>query len=119
MVGKVLAPGMEDHDDAGLGPEVAPVLRKSEKSLRCSPEQERVKKPLVGEEQLIQDVRDREDDMEVSRIEDLASPPVEPNLFEDGLTARAASVAAGAGVKLDVTAFITFSGIVSELTCLA
>jgi len=57
--------------------------------------------------------------MEISCIEHLAASFVDPDLFQDGLTIGTATIAAGAAVKLDMTAIVTDRGVVTEISGLA
>ena len=76
---------MEHHDDAGLGTEIAPVLRKGEQCPGSGIKEQPIEQLLVGKEQSIELMRQRKDDMEVAYVKDLTSSLVDPYLLENGL----------------------------------
>lgn len=64
-------------------------------------------------------MRNGEYDVEVFRIEDFRAALIDPELFQDGLTAGAMPVAAGGIVNPDMTAFLTYAGVEAEPSGLA
>ena len=119
MVDKSLTPGMEYHYDARLSAKVASVLRKSQERLRGSPKKQRIQELLVSKKKRIKDVRHGKDHMEILRIKHFTASLVYPDLFEDRLTVRTASVATGTRMRLSMSALVTDAGVVAKLAGLA
>lgn len=94
MVVQLLAPGMEQLDDAWHGTKVFFIRRKLENGLRYALMQERIKHILVRIDHGIQFGRYGCDKMEVSGVDHFRSPAVDPGLLENGLADRAVAIAA-------------------------
>jgi hypothetical protein len=101
---KILAPRVQDRDDAGLGSEVMRVASELAQRVGRGAEQRGVDESGTPECQRVQPVRQGEDDVDVVHGEELRGLGLEPALLGEGLALRAVAVAARAPDRALLTA---------------
>ena len=93
MSGELLAPGMQDTEEANLCAKVSGIASGFEKSRGTGVEQEIVNDLLVLQHQRGQATRQGEDHMEIARGEKLLLTRSDPAVPSGGLTLRAMAIA--------------------------
>ena len=116
---ELLPPGMEYLDDAGYSAQELPVSGQLQQGLRGAPVEEGAEEGLVCIDRRVQLCRNCKHYMEIRRIDDLCPPRIDPDLFENGLVAGAAAVAAGIIVDLHMAAVTADGSIHPKLPGLA
>src|SRR2546427_13030780 len=95
VLGKILAPSVEDRGAADITTEVARVAAKGGERGHDRAEEQRVDDARIALSEWVQRVGEREHDVEVLDGEQFGAPGGEPALFREGLALRAVAVPAG------------------------
>ena len=90
-----LSPGVQHSDQAGVGAKVVGIGGHLEHGCSGGAEQQAIDDPGIGQGDRAQDIRQREDEMEVRHGEQLCSAGFRPPCRGRGLTGGAVAVAAG------------------------
>ena len=116
MVIEFLIPRMEHLDNAGKCPEIFGVGSQFEECFRTTPVKEPIQEFLIAVEQGIQFMRKGEDHMKIGRINNLRPAFIDPDFFEDSLTAGTVAVPAGIIVDFQMAAVRTAADTVPEFS---
>lgn len=119
MIVQFLIPCVQYLNNPREGTEVFGIGRQLQQSLGRTSMEETVKKLLVAVQQIVQFMRDRKNDMEIGRIDDLGAPGIDPYFFFHGLAVGAVAIAAGIIVVFCVTAVRTKADRCAKLPRLA
>lgn len=92
---KVLAPGMQHGQGAGLGTQELGVGGQLEHGLGGGPHEQVVDDPRIGQGDRVEGVREREDEMEVRHGQQLGGAGLQPPCRGRGLAGGAVAIAAG------------------------
>ena len=92
---KVLAPGVQHGQHAGLGTQVLGIGGHLEQGLGGGPQEQVVDDPRIGQCDRVEGIREREDDMEVRHGEQLRGAGLQPPCRGRGLAGGAVAIAAG------------------------
>jgi hypothetical protein len=104
MVVDFLVPGVKDLYNPGNSAEIPFVSGEFKQRPGRTSVKEAVEKALVAQEQGIQLMRECKNHMKVRGVNNLCPPFVHPERFVNGLTVRAAAVAAGIVMEFQVAA---------------
>ena len=92
---KVLAPGVQHGQHAGLGTQVLGIGGHLEHGLGGGPQEQVVDDPRIGQCDRVEGIREREDEMEVRHREQVGGAGLQPPCRGRGLAGGAVAVAAG------------------------
>src|SRR5512139_3118634 len=106
MVHEVLAPGVQDGDEADPSTQVFGVVREFQERLGYRAEQEVIQDPLVHDGQGIELGGDGEDHVEVLHRQEVLCSCLYPLLLAEGLALGAVAVPAGVVGDLDMAAVL-------------
>lgn len=95
MMLQLLIPGMENAEEADVGPEMFGIASDFDQRFSAGAEQQIVDHFLILQCQGRQEMRQREDDMNVARREEFLTARFDPTVTGVGLTLRAVPVSAG------------------------
>ena len=113
MVFEFLVPRVQHAEEADFGAETPRVAGDLEQGLGAGSKQQIVERLFIGESERRERVRQRENDVEVARRQNLGTPRIEPAMAGVGLALRAVPIAArvirngaasAAGAFVDVSA---------------
>ena len=119
MIIQLLVPGVEYLDDPGLCSKVFLVCTQFQKCFSAALMEKAVKKLLIPVNQGIKFVRECKHHMEVRGVNDFRPAFINPDLFQDSLTAGTVPVTAGTIVEFHVPAFAALADIDSKPAGLA
>ena len=114
MVIQFLVPSVEHLDDPRLRPKILVVSRQFQKSFGTAFMEQPVKKLLIAGDQRVEFVRERKHHMEVRGVNDFRPAFINPDLFQDSLTAGTVPVTAGIIVEFHLPAFAALADIYSK-----
>ena len=95
MQSQVLSPGVQNAEEADLGPEVLGVSRNFEHGLSAGAEEQIVEQPWMALTERVQLVGQGKDDVEVGHAEQILFAPCQPSLACLGLALGTVAVATG------------------------
>ena len=114
MVIQFLVPGVEHLDDPGLCSKIFLICAQFQKCFSAALMEKAVKKFLIPVNQGIKFVRECTHHMEVRGVNDFRPAFINPDLFQDSLTAGTVPVTAGIIVEFHVPAFAALADIDSK-----